>query len=340
MEPLLSPRVWEIASALKLSVSGSPSDAVLRYCERRAEEMLVDFPDCANPTELLEIMAAILGTTFEEVHTDEELLAIQQKYYKLREFGVASLDKDLEGQAYGVTYRRMAAATGQRAFVSVIDCRSNKALKAYFTKWHELGHLLILTDPQRASFRRTHVAPTLKDPEESLVDLIAGQLGFHPRFLLPEIGPTPSFEEVERIRIKLFPEASFQASANAITKNHSARCLLIEAKPDYKKREQLELMQGSLGFFPPPTPKLRVQSSIGSESARTQKFHIPKSFRVPASSIIHQVFDTAADYGRADECLSLWESGGKHLNAMSIRVEVRRHFDSVLALIVPLDDSL
>jgi hypothetical protein len=52
---------------LRLSANGSPVDAVLQYCEGRAEPMLADFPDCASPAELLDIMAAMLGTSLEEV---------------------------------------------------------------------------------------------------------------------------------------------------------------------------------------------------------------------------------------------------------------------------------
>ena len=298
------------------------------------EKILADFPDCGNPAELLDIMAAMLGTSFEEVHSDDELLQLQERYCRAGELGFAGLHTDLDSEAFGVTYRRITARPGERAFVSVIDCRGNKALRSYFTKWHELGHLLILTDQQRLSFRRTHSPGTRKDPEESLVDTIAGQIGFHLRFLLPEIQSVISFGEVDRIRLKLFPEASFQASANAYVKNHIEPCLLIEAKMALKKGEQAELLQGSFEFLDPPNPKLRVQSAVPSDSARARGLYIPKNFRVPEASIIHEVFMEGRDAAVAHECLSLWDaSDGKSLKPMQIRVEVRKHFESVLALI-------
>lgn len=334
MDPLQSPQIWEIALALGLAGNGSPADAVLRYCDGRAQSILADFPECASPAELLVIMAAMLGTSFEEVHSDEGLLELQERYCKAGEFGFASLQKDLDGEAYGVTYRRLAIVPGERAFVSVIDHRGNKALRSYFTKWHELGHLLILTDQQRQSLRRTHSPGTRKDPEEALVDTIAGQMGFHSRFLLPEIRSVVSFAEVDRIRAKLFPEASFQASANAFAKNHIAPCLLIEAKLALKKDEQTELLQGSFGFFEPPTPRLRVQSAVASTAAKKQGLYIPKNFRVPEASIVHEVFTDGRGHGVALECLSLWESSdGKFLKPTPIRVEVCKHFESVMALI-------
>ena len=88
--------------------------------------MLADFPDCATPSDLLDIMAATLGTTFEVVRSDEELTEIQRRYIQSGEFGFVSLDKELHGDVYGVTYRRMTAQKGERVFVSVIDCRATK----------------------------------------------------------------------------------------------------------------------------------------------------------------------------------------------------------------------
>ena len=238
MDRLHSQKIWDIASALRLPSNGSPADAILKFCEQRAATMLADFPDCATPSDLLDIMAAILGTTFEVVRSDEELAALQRRYVQSGEFGFASLDKELHGDVYGVTYRRMTARTGERAFVSVIDCRGDKGLRSYFTKWHEIGHLLILTDQQRSIYKRTHARASNKDPEETLVDLIAGHMGFFPQFFLPEIGTDVTFADVDRIRGKLCPEASFLSSAIAYAKHHGQPCLLIDAKLALKKERR------------------------------------------------------------------------------------------------------
>ena len=176
--------------------------------------------------------------------------------------------------------------------------------------------------------------------KESLVDAIAGQAGFLPRFLRPEIQPLVSFGEVERVRAKLFPEASFQASANAYAKHHTKPCLLLEAKLALKAGERAKLSQGAFEFIELPDPKLRVQSVVSSDRAKPCGLYIPKNFRVPENSIIHEVFVNGLDHALAHECLSLWEaSGGKRLHAMPVRVEVRQHFESVLALISAADGA-
>jgi hypothetical protein len=291
-------------------------------------------PGLRNPFGLARHNGCHLGTHFEIIRSDEELVALQRRYVQTGEFGFASLDRELHGDVYGVTYRRMTARTGERIFVSAIDCRGDKGLRSYFTKWHEIGHLLILTDQQRSTYKRTHARASSKDPEETLVDLIAGQMGFFPQFLLPEIGTDVTFAEVDRIRDKLCPEASLFSSAIAYAKHHGQPCLLIEAKMALKKEEEAGILQGSFGFYDPPVPKLRVQSVVPSNSARQYGLYIPKNYRVPASSIIHLVHGGQHDRTAAVECLSLWESSdGKCLAPKAIQIEVRKSFDSVLALI-------
>jgi hypothetical protein len=334
MDRLHSKKIWEIATALGLPSNDSPADAILKFCEERAAAMLTDFPDCTTPSELLDIMAAILGTTFEVIRSDEELVALQRRYVQNGEFGFATLNKELHGDVYGITYRRMTARPGARAFISAIDCRGDKGLRSYFTRWHEIGHLLILTDQQRSTYKRTHARASNKDPEETLVDLIAGHMGFFPQFLLPEIGTDVTFAEVDRIRGKLCPDASLFSSAIAYAKHHGEPCLLIEAKMALKKGEEASLLQESFGFHDPPMPKLRVQSVVPSNNARQHGLYIPKSYRVPESSIIHLVHNGQQEQAAGVECLSLWKSSdGKCLGPKPIRIEVRKSFDSVLALI-------
>lgn len=340
MNRLHSQKIWDIANALRLPPNGLPADAILAYCVERAGAMLADFPDCATPSELLEIMVATLGTSFEAVTSDDELLALQKRYVQSGEFGFATLDKELHGDVYGVTYRKMAVRTGERPFVSVIDCRGDKALRSYFTKWHEIGHLLILTDQQRTTYKRTHARGTSKDPEETLVDAIAGHMGFLPQFLVPEIGSDVTFAEVDRIKGKLCPEASLLSSAIAYAKHHRQPCVLIEAKLALKKDEEADLLQGSFGFYEPPAPRLRVQVVVPSGSAKEHGLYIPKNYRVPETSVIHRVHAGLQEYGVASECLSLWEtSDGKRLGTLPVRVEARNSFDAVLALISPAGGS-
>jgi Zn-dependent peptidase ImmA (M78 family) len=80
---------------------------------------------------------------------------------------------------FGVTFRLGNRELWELEFVSIIDCRGNKSVRAYFTKWHEIAHLMTQTQQMRFAFRRTHSSDQNPD-EERLMDAIAGRFGFSP----------------------------------------------------------------------------------------------------------------------------------------------------------------
>jgi hypothetical protein len=164
------------------------------------KKVLEAFPDCHTLTDLLDCVAAKLGTMFEIVATDRDLQQIQKKYVLKGEKIFAALDQELSEDVFAITYRRNKREPWEPEFVSVIDSRGSKASRAYFTKWHELAHLLTLTDQLRLSFRRTHVAKNFNSPEEALMEVIAGHFGFYSPIVKPHISGTISFDAIEAIR--------------------------------------------------------------------------------------------------------------------------------------------
>jgi hypothetical protein len=68
--------------ARDLGIAGSKDSiaAIIKFCERRVKKVLKTFPDCHTLTELLDCVAAKLGTMFEMVTTDDDLQQIQKKY--------------------------------------------------------------------------------------------------------------------------------------------------------------------------------------------------------------------------------------------------------------------
>ena len=198
--------VWKLARDLRIAGSEDPIAAVIKFCERRVKKVLETFPDCQTLTDLLDCVAAKLGTLFEIVTTDEDLRRIQQKYLLRGEKIFATLDQELSEEVFAITYRCNNREHWEPEFVSVIDSRGSKAVRAYFTKWHELAHLLTLTDQLRLSFRRTHIAKG-NSPEEALMEVIAGHFGFYGPFIKPRMGGAISFESIETLRREVCPEA-------------------------------------------------------------------------------------------------------------------------------------
>ena len=197
-----------MAEDLALKPSSNPVRAIQRDCEARVRRFPSEFPDCRTLTERLQIAAAKLGTIFEEAHSDDDLEKVRRRYLRKGERGFAGLHEELSDTVFGITLRRAGRKRWERRFVSVIDCREAKRFRPYFTKWHEPGHLWVLADQTRFSFRRTHTVLGNKDPEETMVDIIAGAVGFLPELVRPLARGKPSFEKLERIRKQLCPEAS------------------------------------------------------------------------------------------------------------------------------------
>ena len=327
-------KIHALASDLGIKPSGDPVREIVRFCGKRVRRFLRDFPDCATLAELLDLAASKLGTKFEEIHSDEELDEVRVRYSRLGEKAFASLHEELPAQVFGVTFRRTARKPWELPFVSVIDCRGEKRFRSYYTKWHELGHLLILTDQMRLTFRRTHFGLEDKDPEEALVDVIAGEFGFLPDLVRPLANGQPSFDAIEDIRAKLCPEASQQASLIGIAKAWPTPCIVLQAQLALKRGEKRDLAQGGFHFQDRPKEVLRAVQVTPNDAARAANFVIFQNMRIPERSVINRVFAGDAVDAQAVENLSWWESSdGSQLPDVTIFVQARSSWDGVQAIV-------
>jgi hypothetical protein len=329
-------KIHALAGDLGIKPSGDPVREIVRFCEKRIRRFLRDFPDCATLSQLLDVAASKLGTKFEEIHSDAEVDEVRERYLRLGEKSFASLHDELPAQVFGVTFRRTSRKPWELPFVSVIDCREEKRFRSYYTKWHELGHLLILTDQMRLTFRRTHFGLEHKDPEEALVDVIAGAFGFLPDLVRPFAKGQPSFDRIEDIRAKLCPEASQQASLIGIAKAWPTACILLQAQLALKRGERRELSQGGFDFQVAPKEVLRAVQVTPNDSARAANFVIFPNMRIPKRSVINRVHSGDTADAQAVENLSWWESSdGSQLPAVSVLVQARSTWCGVQALVTP-----
>ena len=312
-------RLWRLAADLGLRHSGDPIEVVLRFCRKRVLEFLREHPR-STLTELLELAAVKLDAIFVEVHTDEQLAQVRKTYCAKGELAFADLENQLSPDVYAITFGLQRPEPGERKFVAVIDCRGAKRHRSYFSKWHELAHLLTLTPQMRLRFCRTHVLPENKDPEESLMDIIAGEFAFFPEIVSEYAIGQLSFAQVERLRVRLAPESSQQAALIGLANAWPKPCLQLRAEVGLKKGER---RQESFGFAS-PVPVLRAVKSKSNELARSAGLVIPQNMRVPSKSVIASVFSGVSEHGVADENLDWWESSGKALQARGVRVEARR----------------
>ena len=329
-------KILALATDLGLKPSADPVRDILAYCEKRVRRFLRDFPDCRTLTELLDIIAAKLGTKFEVIKSDEELQEVRDRYAGLGERSFVTLPNDLDDDVFGITFRRTAKRPWELPFVSVIDCRGEKCFRSYYTKWHELGHLLTLTNQMRLSFRRTHAVHDRKDPEESMVDVIAGTFGYFRDVVRPAANGALSWENIEAVRTQLCPESSQQAAVIGIVKSWPVPALLIQASLGLRRGEKRQLDQDTFDFADGPVPVLRAVQVTPNDAARRGDLVIFPNMRVPERSVIHRVFAGEVQQAQGEEDLDWWESSdGTKLGSLKIHVLARRQWNAVQALVTP-----
>jgi hypothetical protein len=194
-----------------------------------------------------------------------------------------------------------------------------------------------MTNQMRLVFRRTHNSVSKQDPEERLMDEIAGKFGFYPPLVHRHITGEISFELIEDMRRQLCPEASLLSSMINFIKYWPTPCIFLRAEMGYRRDEESNLAQQGFFFLDPPEAALRAVEVSANEKARQERFTIHENMRVPEKSVVSQVFFGDSLSGVANEDLSWWEtSKGMRLPARTIRVKARRIAQSGEALIFPL----
>jgi hypothetical protein len=325
-----------LVADLGLKSSEDAVSEIIRFCHKQVKQFLADLPSCcSNPAELLQLVANKLRTEFREVHTDQDLENVRSEFLEKKEAGFISLHQELDGRVLGITLKRLNREPWDLSYVSVIDCRGENLRRSYFTKWHELVHLLVLTDQSRLVFRRSHTSQQCKSPEEALVDVVAGTLAFYPDLVRPHAKGEISFEAIESLRQKLCPSASQQSALLGITQLWTTPCILVEARLAYKAGE-FDPGQGSFDFKKVPPPVLRAVHAKLNDTARKACIRVIPNFKVPIKSVIYRVFHENLNYAESVEDLSLWRSSsGTCWSSGPVLVKARKFADSVQALIIP-----
>jgi hypothetical protein len=331
-----SHQIHTLARDLGVKVNGDPVEGILSYCDAKVEDFMSTFPDCPTLSSMLNWVAARVGTIFEIIDSDASLRELKGKYLERGEKRFTVLEDELATEDdFGVTLKLQNREPWEPEYVSIIDRRGDKASRAYFTKWHEIAHLLTLTSQGRLVFRRSHSSKETSNPEERLMDIIAGRFGFYPAIVQKFIKDEISFEVIDTLRDQLCPEASFQASLINFTKFWPTPCILLCAEMRLKKDEEANLAQQNFFFSEGPQARLRAAKVTCSNSARETGFTIHKNMRVPEQSVISHVFHEDLLHDEAVENLSWWESKGRHQSDCQVIVKARRTCDAVEALIIP-----
>jgi hypothetical protein len=328
------------ALAQELGLHGDPVEAVVRFCEERIDCWAAEVGGVENVAALEQLVADRLQLAFEEACSDDNLERVIAKYVAQGEYVFAALRDELGPTTFGLTIkRRHCGPDSGDKYVAVIDCRGEKASRRFFTRWHEIAHLLVLERELDAPVRRSS-----HDPIERLMDEIAGRIGFYepifgPVFAREHSKPLLEFRTIEAVRNAYCDKASFQSTLFACQRRISTPVVYVEAEVKYKAEEERRLRSKQRKFFEddPPVAKLRVGSAVPNQSAIDRDFRVVPNMRVPESSVIHRLHsDADAEQASGRENLDSWEfSEGGSLPACEVWVEARKAGDRVIAIVQP-----
>jgi hypothetical protein len=329
-----------LALARELGLRDNPVESVVRFCEERIGRWAADFGAVDSVAALEQLVTEHLQLVFEEISSDDDLERIIAKYVARGEYVFATLRDEFGPTTFGLTIKRKHCGpeSGEK-YVAVIDCRGEKATRRFFTRWHEIAHLLVLEKELAAPVRRSS-----HDPIERLMDEIAGRIGFYE----PLFGPVFAREHrqvplelktVEAIRSAYCDQASFQSTLFACHRRMSTPVVYVEAAVKYKANEERRLRSKQRTFLQddPPLAKLRVGLAVPNQAAIDRDFRVMPNMRVPEGSVIHKLHsDSTAELASGTENLELWEfSDGGSLPACEVWVDARKAGERIIAIVQP-----
>lgn len=341
-----TPEVLTMADALHLPKSARPVDDILAFCRERIAGWLRGRRNMPSMTELEAIVCEKLQLVIEEFETDEELKAIIKKYCSMGEFAFAALADDFDDKTFATLLERSRATRQSRdRYVAVVDCRGAKGARRFFTRWHEIAHLLTLYRQLELPFHRSRDG---HDALERLMDKIAGDIGFYDPILRPVLnneivrGGGLTFEAIENVREQAFPQASFQSILKACVARVNRPVAYVEASMALKKAERVLIAKGQTEPVRSALPREKLRAKVVLPNPSAQGLiEIHRNMEVPRSSVIYRTFFGDDAFGEVSELLGLenlrdWKhSDGSSLPDRAVIVHARRFPGGVYAMIRP-----
>lgn len=242
ISPSDSPEIKELARSLGV-IAEDPFRGTISACvamvERWIEQSGGFGKSGLNSVDAFQrLVTSRLSLAIEEIHSESDFDRLTSFYAMERgEFVFAGLRArfdDGDNETFGALIRRCNLGhESEERYVAVIDCRGDKYARRYFTRWHEIAH--------RMTTHSDALGDELEfegEAIEVLMDAIASELGFFETFLKPAIETVfgsenwLTFEMIEQIICKVFPEASFQSTLFACMRSSAMPMVYVELAGD------------------------------------------------------------------------------------------------------------
>ncbi len=343
MNPLnKQPKIVAMANALGLR-GENRVEAIMAHCRRQVRWLFEHFGPITSIQDVERIVSREMCIETIEVRSDEDIAAVKEKYGRQeKDPAFGAVDRELTHDTFATLIRRKCqpGQTKDR-YVAVVDCRGEKGARRYFSRWHEIAHVLTMFEQLQLPLHRS---TKNKDAVEQLMDLIAGDIGFFEPLFSPLLEAKVTeegrltFAVVEKVRQQFAPSASLEATLNACANRTGTPVVLVQATLAFRKSDEQAIRDGQKDLFSADSPKpdLRVVQVTSNDAARQQKVYIPKKMRVPADSVISHVFHDGVEHerGASDENLAWWStSDGDSLSELPVYVDAMKVRDQVWAII-------
>lgn len=333
-----------IAMANALHLVGDPVESILDFCRKKIAKWIKEVGSIRTIWELERIVCEKLNLVIHEVWSDDDLDKLIKNYVDEGDFIFDILKKDLDEQTFATLIRRKSLSPkSEDRYVAAIDCRGSKGPRRFFSRWHEIAHLLTLYRQMELPLHRSTIE---KDPTEKLMDVIAGEIGFYDPMFEPVLNAELqtsgrfTFDVVENVRAQFCPDASSHSTLNACAARVKIPVVVLEIGMSLKKTEMRRVQSKQIELIPskPPTPRLRVISSMPNAAARKISMQIPKYMRVPSISILTKIFKAETDSDliptEANENLAWWTASDRSsLPDTQVSVQAIKVGDRVLAIV-------
>ena len=318
---------------------------IIEHCLARLRDWVNAHGTPETLSELANEFAASLDLRITEVRTEADIDAVLEEVAPIQKAGIGELKIEFGGDTDAIIVRRLDPKPWDRAYWAIINCQEWHEYRRYFTKWHEIVHLVLEGQQLASAFRR--IREERSEPAEVLVDRVAAALAFYPDMFEPivreeytrEGGLT--FDVIDRVRERIAPDASREATTSACLRHIPSPVWFLQCHMGLNAPERRRLNNPQMSFFPEETPKAKLRVLKGSSSPLAEdlaiRFH--PNMRVPESSIVTLGFhDVRGETKQGTEAIDAWEtSSGGPIGSGEIYLEARRIGDAEVWAIASLN---
>lgn len=321
-----------VAQELRLGPTGNFEDMIVQHCLTRLRAWVAAHGTPPTLSDLASGFAASLDLSITEIHNEEDVDAVLGEVAPVQKAVIGDLKTEFGGDTDAVTVRRLDRKPWHREYWAIINCQGWHAYRRYWSKWHEIVHRLLDGQQLAFAFRRTR--QERPEPGEALVDRVAATLAFFPDMFEPVVMEEYAresrftFDVIDRVRQRIAPDASREATANACLRYVPSPVWLLQCHMGLKVSEARRLNSPQMSFFPEDRPedKLRVRHGSYSPSAGDLGIRFHPNMRVPESSIVNLGFrDEWGVPTEGTEALDAWEtSSGGPIGCGEVHFEVMK----------------